>query len=484
MGIVSDKKLIFNRSRIDDAEKTVNVVGDGWGNVLTGLGVRGRDKNVATTFRMCMKMDVSVLDQLYRSDGMSRRVIDLVPEEMIRQGWEIENDPEGMVGVKFDELNINCVMMNMLRWSRLYGGSLGVIGVADGRPLEEPLNKNNIRDVRWIHVFDRYSVSSADGTIDQDLNSPNYGKPIHYLVTDPRTGGTFVVHYSRTIRCDWNELTPRWAMENDSWADPLFQSIYEELKNYSVAFANCGILIHDFVNYVLKIPGLGQLLASECGSSDIQKRINLLNLTKSSLNTMIIDGEESYEKQTTNISGISDLLDRFMLSLSAVTGIPITLLFGRAPAGLNATGDADIRNFYDMISQKQEGKLRPMLEKLVELIFLSKDGYYKGIEPKDWKIEFNPLWQNTEREEADIRRTVAETDSMYIDRGVLDPTEVAVSRFGGSAWTMNTELSSEERDTRFNEREVLELEKEKEQEQLGNPDISKPPVSNENTPVS
>ena len=77
----------------------------------------------------------------------------------------------------------------------------------------------------------------------------------------------------------------------------------------------------------------------------VEQRANILNLSKSSLNTMIIDSEESYEKITTNISGISDIVDRFMLALSAVSGIPITLLFGRSPSGLNATGEADIRNF-------------------------------------------------------------------------------------------------------------------------------------------
>jgi phage-related protein (TIGR01555 family) len=254
-----------------DAEASVkSTANDGWSNLLTGLGQTGRDKNKATTFCMDRRFGPSELDQIYRSDGMTRRVIDLVAEEMVRQGWDIENDPKGMIQVKLDELKINSVMMDMLRWSRLYGGSLGVIGIADGRPLEEPVNMNAVNDVKWIHVFDRFSVSSADGRINDDMNSPNYGKPNAYLVTDSRTGTSFVVHHSRTIRCDWNELTPRWVMDNDTWGDPLMQTIYEELKNYSSAFANCGVIIHDFVNYVLKIPGLAGLLASDGCSNQVQ----------------------------------------------------------------------------------------------------------------------------------------------------------------------------------------------------------------------
>ena len=186
-----------------------------------------------------------------------------------------------MLQIKLDELNINSVLMDMLRWARLYGGGLGIIGVADDRPLEEPVNMNAIRDVKWIHVFDRFSVSTNGGVIEKDMNSPNYGRPIHYLVSDPRTGESFLVHHSRTIRCDWNELTPRWVNDNDTWSDPLIQSIYEELKNYSSAFANTGTLIHDFVNSVLKIPGLANLLASDSCSNEVQNRANILNLAKS-----------------------------------------------------------------------------------------------------------------------------------------------------------------------------------------------------------
>lgn len=453
-------KAMFNRSRRDSAMNQKNAQVDGWSNILTGLGVRGRDKNRATTFCMDRKFGVSELDQIYRSDGMSRRVVDLIAEEMVREGWEIENDDQKMIQVKLDELNINYIMMNMLRWARLYGGSLGVLGVADGRPLDQPLNMQAVRELKWIHVYDRFSVSSATGGIDQDMNSPNYGKPNMYLVTDSTTGTTFQVHHSRTIRCDWNELTPRWVRDNDTWADPIFQTIYEELKNYSSAFANVGVLMHDFVTTVLKIPGLANLLASDGCNAQVNNRANILNLARSNLNMIIVDGEEDVSKITTNVAGLSDLLDRFMLSLSAVTGIPITLLFGRAPAGLNATGESDIRNFYDMIKQKQEGKLKPMLEKVIQLIFKSKDGFYKGVEPDDWKITFVPLWQNTEEQEANIRRTTAETDAIYIDRGVLDPTEVAISRFGGSSWSMETEINLLDRKNGYSDLEQLELEKE------------------------
>lgn len=190
----------------------------------------------------------------------------------------------------------------------------------------------------------------------------------------------------------------------------------------------------------------------------------MANLSKGVTNMMVLDGQETFEKLSTNVSGVSELLDRFMLSLSSVTAIPVTLLFGRSPAGLNATGDSDIRNFYDMIKQYQETKLKPILEKLFLYIFKSKNGPTNGVEPENWSIQFTPLWQNTEEQEATMRRTVAETDRIYIETGVLDPNEVAISRFGGDRWSMNTLIDVKARENGYDPNEIETLEAEKEQE--------------------
>jgi phage-related protein (TIGR01555 family) len=454
-----EKKSAEEQSRIPHSDGFVK--SDGWINVLTGLGMRGRDKNVNAHFRLERIFEQAELDQLYRSDGVTRRIMDIVPAEMVRQGWEIEGDSGQDINRKMESIRTNFNLITLLRWARLYGGALCVMGIADGLPLEEPVDERNIRDIKWLHVFDRYQSFSRDGTFEKDLNSPNYGYPNVYTVNDTRTGALFYVHHSRILRVDWSLLPPRQQNFNNGWGDPLIQSIYDELRNYSTAFANAGLIMQDFVNYTLSIPNLAELIASQCADNQVMKRLDLLNLTKGATNTMILDAEEKYEKASTNISGIPELLDRFMLALSAVSGIPTSLLFGRSAAGLNATGDNDVRNFYDMVKQEQENKLKPVLEKLTRYIMLSKDGPFAGIEPDNWSVQFVPLWQNTEEQEAIVRKIVAETDAIYLDRGVLDPAEVAVSRFGGNRWSMNTEVDLEGRKGGFDPEEIEELEQEK-----------------------
>ena len=439
---------------------------DGWMNILTGLGQQGRDKTVATVFRNCRVFCVTELDELYRADGLTRRIIDLIPAEMMRQGWEIDGDPEGNLNGKLEELNAYTKITQLIQWSRLYGGAIIVMGVLDGRPLDEPVNLENIYDVAWLQVFDRWQAQVMQPFVCSDLNDANYGCPDFYLVSDYRTGATFQVHHSRVLRMDWAILPPRDWNLNQGWGDTALMSIYEELRNYGAAFANTSAIMQNFVNGILKMPGLSNSLASDCKDTDskVLKRLDMANLSMGVTNMMVLDGEETYEKISTNVSGVADIIDRFMLSISSVTGIPLTLLFGRSPAGLNATGDADIRNFYDMIKQNQETKLRPVLEKLISYLFLSKDGSFKGVEPENWGIQFTPLWQNTEEQEANIKRTTAETDRIYIDTGVLDPNEVAISRFGGDRYSTNTLIDVKLRENGYDPEETQELERMKEQE--------------------
>ena len=450
-------RLISNVKANDTQIKT-----DSWVNGLSGLGVHGRDKKVSTIFKHCKILSVQELDELYRADGLTKRIIDIIPFEMMRQGFEVDGDSDGIINGKLEELNAYCKITQLIQWARLYGGGVIVMGVADGRSLDEPVNLDNIYTVAWLQVFDKFQAQIISSYICSDLNDINYGFPDYYQITDGKTGTTFLVHHSRVLRMDWNLVPPRNNNQNNGWGDSAILSIYDELRNYGSAFANTSSMMQDFVNGILKIPNLSNTIATDCdGGSKVLKRLDFANLTKSVVNMMVLDAEETYEKLSTNVAGVADLIDRFMLSLSSVTGIPVTLLFGRSPAGLTATGDSDIRNFYDMIKQQQETKLKPILEKLCLYLFLSKEGGFNGIEPDNWGVQFTPLWQNTEEQEANMRRTIAEMDKIYIETGVLDADEVAESRFGGDRYSINTIINMEARKNGYDPEEIEALEEEK-----------------------
>ena len=436
---------------------------DGWANLITGLGVPGRDKTAGGTYLACWNWNSSAYDGIYRGDGLTKRIIDVVATEMVRQGWIIEGDADNKINAYIDELFGVIALTDLIRWSRLYGGAIIVMGIADGRKLEEPVDEFNIHGIRWLRVFDRFQAMPNTAYMCDDLNSEHYGYPELYQVNDYRTGKTFTVNHTRVLRMDWALLPPREQMINQGWGDSALSSIFQDIRNYGTTMANMAAIVQDFVTTVMKIPGLSDTLTDSCQEQGLTRRLNYAAQMKSNVNMLVVDGEEEVLKLTTNTAGLPEILDRFMLMVCSVTGIPATVLFGRSPAGFNSTGESDIRNYYDMIKNYQENKLKPCLEKLVRYICIARDGPFAGVEPENWNIKFVPLWQNTEEQEATIRRIVAETDSIYIDRGVLDSDEVAVSRFGGDKWSMNTEVDLEARNNGYNTEEIAQLEYEKAQ---------------------
>jgi phage-related protein (TIGR01555 family) len=122
--------------------------------------------------------------------------------------------------------------------------------------------------------------------------------------------------------------------------------------------------------------------------------------------------------------------------------MPISKLFGQSASGLNATGEGDARNWYDAVKAYQADSVRPAYERMLRLIFAAKTGPTRGIEPDNWSLKFPPLWQPTEKERAETRKIVAETDAINYDMGLVTSEELRTSRFGGEEYSAETEIDS------------------------------------------
>lgn len=411
---------------------------DGWTNILTGLGVAARDKRLSTKYGASKIIDHHTLTAMYRSDGFTQRVVNLAADDMTRKWISIEGDTDNSVVKHLETLRTRLKVNELLKWARLYGGAIAIIGVDDGQELDMPVNEKNIKDVNFLHVFDRHQVTVY--SYFDDPRYPLYGQPSHYQVSPLFSGEMFVVHSSRVLRMSGTLLPPREMRSNHGWGDSVVQTVSDQLANTGVSYSSAAQLMHDFVQTVMTVNGLAEILAS--GNDDVVlKRAQLISLTRSISNLVIIDKEEKYEKQTTSVAGLPEMLREFAMAVCACTGYPYTLFMGQSPAGMDATGDADIRFYYDNIAAKQNDELRPELEKLVRYTMLSKKGPTRGAELSNWNIMFTPLWQMTEEQVVDMRAKQAETDERYIASGVLSPAEVAESRFGGDSYSIETQLS-------------------------------------------
>lgn len=423
---------------------------DGWVNVLTGYGTE-RDKRTHARFAGARPIiSRQFLDELYAGSDVVARIVDLPAEEMTREWIDLRvgDGPEVAKAMlqRLEDLDLQTKTEEALRWARLHGGAVMLLGVDDGQTPDKPLREDGIRTFGWVTVLDRWDVQVE--SLYEDPFQPKFGAPKSYRIIGAAgvTKGPMnaIVHESRVIRFD-GPPTSRYRKERlNGWCDSIVSRLQEIVRDFESAYAGAAASLLDFSIGVAKIKDLATLLASDQDDL-VRKRLHLLDMAASIVRSRVIDAEnEDFTFANRTLAGMSDVLDRLAQRLSLATGIPVTLLMGQSPAGLQATGASDIRFWYDKVKADQSKILGPTLGRVIQLLFRSSDGPTGGEEPEDWSLDYRPLWQPTEKEQAETRYIQAQTDVAYIDRGVLSPSHVAISRFGGDRWSMETSVDPDE----------------------------------------
>lgn len=377
------------------------------------------------------------------------------PPGVIKRGDGETKEIEEAVTAKLEELKAEDRFLEALQKERGLGGSAILVGADDGmKNLRVPLNLEGIRDVRFLTVLSPQELVPVEYF--SNPLEPNYGEPSIWRIQPqgvPISGSTAnafatmtEVHASRLIIFGGIRVSRRQVQSQNGWGDSVLVRMHKVLSDLGMSWGGAAILLADFAQAVMKINGLAELIATDQDEVVI-KRAQTVDLTRSIARMILIDGEnEEFERKSTSLAGFPEMLDRFASRFAAAADMPVTLLMGEAPAGLNATGDSDIRSFYDRCAAKQRKHLRPALERLIRLVFLSAEGPTHGVEPEVWGLEFAPLYQLTAKEEADRRKVIADADAIYLDRGVVTPEEIAASRFGGDKFSAETVIDFEGRE--------------------------------------
>lgn len=434
------------------AQAMADTRADGWANVITGLGIGMRDKRLGGTVQRPCKLEPQVLEDLFVGDSLFKRVCMLPPREMTRQWVTLSADSEEQAKKhkqRQQELGIQHAVFKAMVWGRLYGGGVIIIGADDGAMtrMDEPLNEENIRTLSWVTVLERRQLEIV-GRYNDELG-PKFGEPRVYRLNGASgivDGGTTLVnangrpfrfdrtiHESRVIRFD-GVLTPLIrTQENNGWCDSIAVSLLEVIRDTWGGFNGVSALLADFAQAVFKMKGLASMMGGG-QESVVLARLKQVDLVRSLMRAVVIDESESFERTPTPMTGLPEALDKLQQIICAVTGMPATKLWGQSAKGLNATGDNDVRNWYDDMKSDQDTDLRPKLERIFKLMWLAKDGPSGGQEPKNWEFTFNPLWQPTSKERAEVRKANAEADQIDINAGVLHPEEVRQSRYGSGQY--------------------------------------------------
>jgi phage-related protein (TIGR01555 family) len=164
---------------------------------------------------------------------------------------------------------------------------------------------------------------------------------------------------------------------------------------------------------------MGATMSGDSGT-DLINRVEMFNRYRNNRGTFVLDkSSEDLKNIAAPIAGLDHLQAQAQEHMASVFGVPLVKLFGITPSGLNASSDGEIRVFYDSIKAMQQAIFASPLRKILDIIQLSEFG---DIDPKI-KFSFEPLWETTESELANIRKLRADTAAVYIADGVISPEE-------------------------------------------------------------
>jgi phage-related protein (TIGR01555 family) len=367
-------------------------------------------------------------------DGLGGRIIDVIADDMTREWIYLGEDEDSQAQTIMEELqrlNAEEVFNLGIKWQRLYGGAIIIIGAMDGQSPDKPLKTEKIKTIEYLKVVDRTNIPITECKFDEDPRSTTFGQILLYKVN--YYVGTRVIpmyiHHTRVIALYNDPIPSRMRGYTDAnirhWGMSSLQRIYEELRDLGAITQSTVNIMMEFIIGKYKIKHLAEMLSAG-QEQKIIKRVEVMNRSKSVINAVLLGDDEEYTRDYATLAGLPEVIDRFMLKLSGSTGIPVTRLFGRSPAGLNATGENDLRNYYDLIEANQRNKLLPPTRSLVATICA-----YKGI-AKVPEVTFNSLYQLSEEEQAKVDKTYAETDkiiaeteNVYVTMGAKDVLTVS-----------------------------------------------------------
>ncbi|WP_314282756.1 anti-CBASS protein Acb1 family protein [Haemophilus sputorum] len=385
---------------------------DGLTSLATNLGKRQASTHYET--QNFLTYDISQLEALWKESWVAQKICRKKAQDMTRKWREItSNDLDGAQLEKIDrlerKLKLKETLEQALIWASLYGG-VGILVLTE---------KSTMTPLTADQAIDRLVLLRKDmvvgvGSLNNNIFDENYGKFDQYKINS-----LLDVHHSRLIIINGTPRPPKRFADSEIWGLSDLEAVYSTLKRFDLLSTNTGDLVNESKVDVLKMEGLTERIAAGM-EEQIAKAVSMVQLIKSSTNTLLLDKENEYEQKELSFSGLRDLLVEFRNAVAGAADMPVTILFGQSAAGF-ASGAEDIQNYHESIHALQESRLRPVFDRLDPILCQMALGF----EPADFWFEFNSLQEMSIEQKITSLNSFATATNVLIERGVLTEQQVA-----------------------------------------------------------
>ena len=402
------QEIMIQSENMNQKQTARRMTADGYANAAAFLGEDSPLFAAGTFLRSGLTSDPELLTAMYRENWLTMRIIDMPSEDMTRAWYRLSADLEEEQVHALRRLearhSVKQEITNALRWARLYGGSLALMVIRDEEDrLDAPLDMDLLLPgcFQGLLVLDRAQGVEPSPELVSDLDDPDFGLPAFYTVNlEADSGRSVRLHHSRVLRFVGRELPRTETVRENYWGASEMEHIQDELLKRSAASANIAQLIFQANITTLKMSDFGDMLSAgtEEQRRGVEAAMGMENRFRTSFGIQLLSRDDSFENHAYSFTGLSEIYEQFMMDMAGAAEIPATKLFGRSPQGMNATGESDLRNYYDMIASLQERQLRPALEKLLPVMAVSCWGFV----PEDLEFVFEPVMTSSPAERAEL----------------------------------------------------------------------------------
>lgn len=352
----------------------------------------------------------TLIEWMYRGSWLCGVGVDCVADDMTREGVDL-------VGEDLDAKDVEKIQQVIRRmqlwqtlnqigkWARLYGGALGLIWI-EGQKFDTPLRLDTVQQGQFKGVvpMDRWMVTPDLNTVIKQPG-PDFGNPAFYTIDASSPNFPIQrtrIHWTRVMRMEGVEL-PYWQKQSENmWGISVLERLFDRLTAFDSATQGAAQLVYRSYLRTLSIENLRDLIASGGDAFEaVIKNIDMIRAFQTNEGLTILDTRDTFEVHNNTFAGLSDVIASMGDQISGALQIPLTRLFGQAPAGLNATGESDMRTYYDNILRLQERWFRRPLDVIIPLAARNA-----GIDlPDGWSYEFKSLWQLTDVQKAEVNNS-------------------------------------------------------------------------------
>ena len=426
-----EEQKVFETADAKAGEAIKAATVDGFDNFVSRLGLNNNNTLSAGLYVFnLMTRNRIQLEAAYRGSWIVGQVIDCVAEDMTRAGIDIstneaEDDIKDMQSA-FAKLRIWSSLCSLTKWARLYGGAIAVMDI-EGQDKATPLKVDTVAkgQFKGLVIYDRWMLNPD---LTQIIKSgPDTGLPeFYYIVTSeapyqqmaPTATGQIKVHHSRVVRGIGIEL-PFWqAVTEMMWGESVLERLWDRLIAFDSVTMSTANLIERANNRTIGIEGYRQIIAAGGKAKEgLIAQLEAMREFQTNEGLTVMDKNDTFQTTNYTFSGLSDVMLQFAQQLSGASQIPMVRIYGQSPAGLNSTGESDLRMYYDKVNSEQESRLRPGVTTLLYVMWQSVFGKPA---PKDLEFTFVPLWQMSALDKANVAKTNTETIVGAYEAGLTD----------------------------------------------------------------